>query len=60
MFLNLQPMDILEAVYENLDAAKMATVESAKSFLALLKAFRNTGKGTIEDVFTSPLSGGIV
>ena len=53
-------MDILEAVYENLDAAKMATVESAKSFLALLKAFRNTGKGTIEDVFTSPLSGGIV
>ena len=51
---SFQPVDVLTRVKDSLTAEKIATVESAKAFLELLKSFRNAGKDTIAEVMTSP------
>lgn len=50
----VKPVDVLKQVKDSLTAEKIATVESAKAFLELLKSLRGVGKDTIAEVMTNP------
>ena len=50
---NFQPLDVLKRVKDSLTAEKLATSESAKAFLDLLKSLRGVGKDKIAEVMTS-------
>lgn len=49
----LQPIDVLRNLKESLVSDKLATAESGKAFIELLRTFRNTGKLTIEEILTN-------
>lgn len=52
-FLSLKPIDVLQKFKDELVSEKMATVESAKAYLEMLRTFRHAGKETIAEVLTS-------
>ena len=56
----MQPQVILGEVKDSLISDKVATIESAKAFLRLLKAFRNSGKENIAETLTHSDSSYIV
>ncbi|XP_062589725.1 microsomal triglyceride transfer protein large subunit-like [Saccostrea cucullata] len=47
-----KPVSILQSVKEDLTSDKLSKIVSGKAFLKLLRAFRNSGKSTIEEVLT--------
>ncbi|KAL5018121.1 hypothetical protein ScPMuIL_003843 [Solemya velum] len=48
-----KPIDVLQKFKDELVSEKMATVESAKAYLEMLRTFRHAGKETIAEVLTS-------
>ncbi|XP_071131491.1 microsomal triglyceride transfer protein large subunit-like isoform X2 [Mytilus edulis] len=48
-----KPIDVLRNLKESLVSDKLATAESGKAFIELLRTFRNTGKLTIEEILTN-------
>ncbi|KAK3594387.1 hypothetical protein CHS0354_009680 [Potamilus streckersoni] len=48
-----KPLEVLTRLKDSLVSEKLATTESAKAYLEMLKTFRNAGKNTIEEVLTS-------
>ena len=56
----LQPLDVLKKLKDSLTSEKLATAESGKAFIEMLRTFRNAGKITIEEVLTNRDSYNIV
>lgn len=56
----LQPVSILQNVKEDLTSEKLSKIVSGKAYLKLLRAFRNSGKASIEEVLTHKDSYNIV
>lgn len=55
-----QPLDVLKKLKDSLTSEKLATAESGKAFIEMLRTFRNAGKITIEEVLTNRDSYNIV
>lgn len=55
-----KPVSILQNVKEDLTSEKLSKIVSGKAYLKLLRAFRNSGKASIEEVLTHKDSYNIV
>lgn len=53
-FLLQQPKELVSQLHDDLVKDKLATLDSAKAFVKMLRSFRNAGKSTIAEVLTSP------
>ena len=49
-----QPKDLVTGLHDDLVKEKLASLDSAKAFIKVLKSFRSSGKSTIAEVLTSP------
>ena len=49
-----QPKELVHKLHDDLVKEKLATLDSAKAFVKVLRSFRNAGKSTIAEVLTSP------
>lgn len=56
----MQPVSLLQTLKDDLTSEKLSKIPSGKAFIKLLRAFRNSGKGSIEEVLTHKDSYNIV
>ncbi|XP_022315844.2 microsomal triglyceride transfer protein large subunit-like [Crassostrea virginica] len=55
-----KPVSLLQTLKDDLTSEKLSKIPSGKAFIKLLRAFRNSGKGSIEEVLTHKDSYNIV